>query len=172
MPEYKCVFVENDKKTVTGSLHSVGASETKSIDADTPSDAANIYQQSANQWKGIGPYVRVRDENGQEYIFRFSKDEHGKIQAIEDLRQDVNEDYDANDAKQAAEEEIESKKKQAGAKQAAQSSLSSTDLLLKELIKEQKSTNGKIDRIYWSLVVLTAAAIMPIYRLLKKWDSL
>ena len=43
---------------------------------------------------------------------------------------------------------------------------------VKELIKEQKSTNGKLDRLQWFLMGLTAAAIMPIYRLLKKWDSL
>ena len=55
--------------------------------------------------------------------------------------------------------------------QEVQLSLTETNKLLKELIKEQKSTNVKLDRLLWFLMGLTAAAIMPIYRLLKKWDS-
>ncbi|MDC0324283.1 hypothetical protein OAM21_03710 [Verrucomicrobia bacterium] len=98
MPNFTCVFVENDKKTVHGSVHSVGASETKSISVNNAEAAALSYKaENTSIWSKGGPYVRVRDENGQEYFFRFCEDEHGKTQAIEDLRQDANEDNHVNE---------------------------------------------------------------------------
>ncbi|MDA7631767.1 hypothetical protein N8778_02955 [Verrucomicrobia bacterium] len=140
MPKFTCVFVEQDKETI------FEGANARQLDADSPKSAAIAYK---DIHKSIGPYVRVRDENGHNLFFK------------------------VDDFFKRTPEEIEATKKElAEAKQAAQSSLSSTDLLLKELIKEQKSANGKIDRIYWLLLVLTGVAIMPIYRLLKKWDSL
>jgi hypothetical protein len=46
------------------------------------------------------------------------------------------------------------KNKQVEAKQTAQSSLSSTDVLLKELIKEQKQANETLKKVRWSLLVI------------------
>ena len=119
MPKFTCVFVKEDKETVYGDARS--PAETKSIDADTPSDAASIYQQSANPWKGIGPCIRVRDDQcGEVHFFNVASEV----------------------------------KKHAEAKQAAKSSLSSTDILLKELIKEQKQTNEWLKKVRWSLLVI------------------
>ena len=150
MPNFTCVFVDQDKETI------FEGANARQLDADSPKSAAIAYK---DIHKSIGPYVRVRDENGHNLFFK-----------VDDFKR-TPEEIEAT-KKELAEAKQASEIKQAEAKQAAQSSLSSTDLLLKELIKEQKSTNGKIDRIYWFLMALTIAAIMPIYRLLKKWDSL
>ena len=61
----------------------------------------------------------------------------------------------------------EAQKKQVEAKQAAQSSLSSTDVLLKELIKEQKQmikeqkqANESLRRIWWLLMVIAVTVTL------------
>jgi hypothetical protein len=145
MDKYTCFFVDQDE----GSIFEDAI--TLQLESDSPEGAAKEY---LNQHGPIGPYIKVclRDGYG-DYLFPVK-------------------DFGGNpEERQATKKEQAAEIKQAEAKSAAQSSLSSTDLLLKELIKEQKSTNGKIDRIYWLLLVLTGVAIMPIYRLLKKWDS-
>jgi hypothetical protein len=148
MPEYKCVFVKEDKETV------IDESETKIIHADTARAAAAIYKLEAMDLKGkvlIGPIVRTCDENGQERFFHDS--------------------VSFRDRKLSPQKESQTTSTKTEKKE-VQLSLTETNKLLKELIKEQKSTNGKLDRLHWLLAGLTAAAIMPIYRLLKKWDSL
>jgi hypothetical protein len=52
------------------------------------------------------------------------------------------------------------KKKQVEAKQVAESSLSSTDVLLKELIKEQKQTNEWLKKVRWSLLGINVIMVL------------
>ena len=60
MPEYKCVFVKEDKETV------IDESETKIIFSDSPESAAKTYEGESNQHgihaasRGIGwPFTEV-----------------------------------------------------------------------------------------------------------------
>jgi len=58
------------------------------------------------------------------------------------------------DEKAAVRNSAVAAKKQAEANQTAQSSLSSTDILLKELIREQKQTNEWLKKVRWSLLMI------------------
>lgn len=82
MPEYKCVFVKEDKETV------IDESETKIIFSDSPESAAKTYEGESNQ-HGIhpGPYISVKNLFGahigtfqnsqfnQEAVTKFAKDQ-------------------------------------------------------------------------------------------------
>ena len=151
MPEYKCVFVKEDKKTIHSDIYA--NAETKLIQADTARAAAATYKLEANKWRDsiVGPIVRTSDENGQERFFPDTVTVGDKQLSTQRESQTPN---------------TKTEKKE------VQLSLTETNKLLKELIKEQKSTNGKLDRLQWFLMGLTIVAIMPIYKLLKKWDSL
>jgi hypothetical protein len=155
MPEYKCVFVGNDQKTV------FKESELKVVLSESPESAASTYASEAVQ-QGIptGPYISVKDSVGNLVCNVRNKD-------IETFQKKfpVTPSWLAKD-------QVESATNKTTIKQEAQLSLPETNKLLKELIKEQKSTNGKLDRLHWFLMALTIVAIMPIYKLLKKWDSL
>ena len=160
MPEFTCVFVDQDKEAIFEDAI------TLQLESDSPEGAAQEY---LNLYGPTGPYVRVLDELGiseffivENFLETPEEREHSKKITQSSKRKQA-------EAKSAAKQAAQ--KKQVEAKEAAQSSLSSTDVLLKELIKEQKSTNGKLDRLQWFLMGLTIVAIMPIYKLLKKWDS-
>ena len=161
MPEFTCVFVDQDEETIFEDAIAL------QLESDSAKSAAKEY---LNLYGPTGPYVRVLDELGISQFFMVED----FVENPEEREATKKKHAEAKSAaKQAAQKKhAEAKKKRAEAKEAAQSSLSSTDVLLKELIKEQKSTNGKLDRLHWFLMALTIVAIMPIYKLLKKWDSL
>jgi hypothetical protein len=134
MDKYTCFFVDQDE----GAIFEDGI--TLQLESDSPEGAAKEY---LNQHGPIGPYVKVRLRDGYgDYLFPV-KDFGGNP-----------EERQATKKKQAAEI------KQAGARQAAQSSLSSTDVLLKELIKEQKQTNEWLKKVRWSLLGINVIMVL------------
>ena len=130
MDKYTCFFVEQDEAAIFEDAI------TLQLESDSPEGAAKEY---VNQHGPIGPYVKVRLRDGQwgDYVFK-----------VEDFAENP-EERGAIKKKYA-----EAKKKQVEANQAAQSSLSTTDVLLKELIREQKQTNEWLKKVRWSLLMI------------------
>ncbi len=60
MPKFTCVFVKQDKETI------VEGAAAKQIETDLVENAAFVYRE--NNYP-IGPFVRVRDENGHNLFF-------------------------------------------------------------------------------------------------------
>jgi hypothetical protein len=61
MPKFTCVFVKQDKETI------LEGANARQLDADSPKSAAIAYK---DIYKSIGPYVRVRDEDGEMQFFK------------------------------------------------------------------------------------------------------
>jgi hypothetical protein len=124
-----------------------GESETvKTIEAESSEEA---YKAFLDQ-EGIKPdFVYVSD--GGFYSVQDKYEGHFDKNAV----------WDAESKKAFAKKKKQVEAKQSEAKEAAQSSLSSTDVLLKELIKEQKQmtkeqkhTNEWLKKVRWSLLVI------------------
>jgi hypothetical protein len=92
----------------------------RQFEADSLKDAAIIFKGN----RSFGPYIRVRDEDGHQQFFKVS-------------------DYEAG------EEAIAAREEQIEAKQASQSSLLSTDILLKELITKTEEIRVIAKWFWW-----------------------
>ena len=147
MPKFTCVFVDQDKETIFEDAI------TLQLEFDSSKSAAQEY---LNQYGRIGPYVKVCDETGygddlfpvKDFVENPEEREATKKKHAEAKKKQA-------EAKQAAEI------KQVEANQAAQSSLSTTDVLLKELlkeqkqmIKEQKQANEWLKKVRWTLLAI------------------
>ena len=160
MPEYKCVFVKVDKKTIHSDIYA--DAETKLIQADTARAAAATYKLEANKWRDslVGPIVRTCDENGNERFFPDTV-------SVGDKKLSTQKEIEYRETIAQLSKKKQTEAKQAEAKEAAQSSLSSTDVLLKELIKEQKQmikeqkqTNEWLKKVRWSLLGINVIMVL------------
>ncbi|MDC0293227.1 hypothetical protein OAL47_02645 [Verrucomicrobia bacterium] len=125
MKKFKCQYSENET--------------IRTIEAESSEEA---YKAFLDQ-EGIKPdFVYVSD--GGFYSLQDKYEGHFDKNAV----------WDEEAKKAFAKKQKQVEAKQSEAKEAAQSSLSSTDVLLKELIREQKQTNEWLKKVRWSLLMI------------------
>ncbi|MDC0324280.1 hypothetical protein OAM21_03695 [Verrucomicrobia bacterium] len=133
MPEFTCVFVGNDQKTV------FKESELKVVLSESPESAASTYASEAVQ-QGIpaGPYISVKDSVGNPVCNVRNKD-------IETFQKKI-----PATPSWLAKDQVES-----ATNQEAQLSPTETNKLLKECLKELKLSNKRNERQFspnWAFV--------------------